>query len=145
MLVSSTIYILPIDLYPAPNDNPSEHQGRVRSQPFREGVYYTHVHLSSKRVLWVIIIFLQPKVPLEYKFKRLLEEIYDDFKGIYNNIHPLFNAGEDIDDDDEYFYISLSRPLGLRNFQIKPFNKAIESITNNHKAYVSTFMSLFSK
>lgn len=82
---------------------------------------------------------------MDYKFKKLLEEIYNDLKGKYDNIHPLFNPDEDIDDDDEYFYISLSRPLGLRNFQIKPFNKAIESITNNHKAYVSTFMSLFSK
>lgn len=126
MLVCSTIYTLPIDLHSAPNDNPSEHQGRVRSQPFREGVYYTHVHLS---------------ISLDYKFKKLLVEIYHDFKGKYNNIQPLFNT-EDIDDDDEYFYVSLSRPLGLRNFQIKPFNKAIENITKKHKAITISFSDI---
>ena len=73
-------------------------------------------------------------VELEYKFQQILKEIFTYFKVNYPDLYPLFSLNDDnggVEDDE--LYLSLSRPLYLRNYQRKSFIKEVEEVVRNFK------------
>lgn len=73
-------------------------------------------------------------VELEYKFHQILKEIFTYFKVNYTDLYPLFSINDDNDGiEDDELYLSLSRPLYLRNYQRKSFIKEVEEVVRNFK------------
>ncbi|TIA87494.1 hypothetical protein E3P99_03150 [Wallemia hederae] len=116
---------LPAQFKPnTPNDDPAQHQGRTRSRPFMEGVYWSHVQLS---------------VPLEYTFKSILKEIHNKLHSTYSSLHSLYPSDDDEDGDG---YLSLSRPLALRHHQLGTFVGQVKDICKQQTSITISFSNL---
>ncbi|OXG15039.1 hypothetical protein C367_05703 [Cryptococcus neoformans Ze90-1] len=93
---------LPLTFDIAPKDDPSLHQGRMRSRPYVDGEYNTHVYLS---------------LSISWKLSKILETIIAQLPPSPNPIHSLLPN----------LHISLTRPVPLRRHQIQPFRDELAS------------------
>lgn len=106
-----------------PVDNPSLHQGRVRTTPHVEGQWAAYVFVPLK---------LNPKSALS----RVLSSVVVRAKEHIPMLHPIAVYTQDGDSQDHELHISLTRPVYLRSHQREDFKRAVKEVAKTHSLYV---------
>lgn len=102
-----------------PVDNPSLHQGRIRTTPHVEGQFSAHVYVA---------LGLKRGSPL-YK---LVHAILSDAKEAVPTLHEIWKP--ESDPSRQELHLSLSRPISLRAHQREDLKRAVKNIAKTHKA-----------
>jgi hypothetical protein len=109
---------LPPSLAPAvPIDDPSQHQGRIRTTPHVQGQYAAYIYVS-----------LILDSAHHNKLHTLVNQAVAHAK---EQVDSLVDIGLDAQGKRE-LHISLSRPTYLRVHQIDDLKKAVEAIAERH-------------
>ncbi|CAG8446750.1 5454_t:CDS:2 [Funneliformis mosseae] len=136
-----------LQLYPGKKDytkhidDPSLHQGRIRTSPHVEGNWATHVYLE--------VVLTEEMDLIIKKIKKLTQEVVnEDGVKIFSCIEK-HNVNDDVDelDDNDYFeetklHISLSRPLLLKYHHIENFWTKIKKGFLNRKRFSLSFANI---
>ncbi|WVR03900.1 hypothetical protein IAU60_000899 [Kwoniella sp. DSM 27419] len=107
---------LPSSFDTTPKDDPSLHQGRVRSRPFVEGEYNAHVYLS---------------LSLPGPLRLVLQKAIDDLQ-LQLPPHTIHSSLRDL-------HISLSHPLPLRRHQIASVRDDLRSQLSGRSPFKLSF------
>ena len=109
-----------------PQDDPSQHQGRIRTQPFVEGQFSTHIYASistsTLRDLLTSVITDVREICNDLEVFSLLEPP----KVERDSGNALDAEGNDIVLDE--LHLSLSRPVFLRSHQRDLVTRAVKDI-----------------
>ncbi|KAI0785181.1 hypothetical protein C8Q75DRAFT_776368 [Abortiporus biennis] len=110
-------------LTPIPKDNPSLHQGRIRTTPHVEGQYAAYVYIpvtkSSSRFLF-----------------KFTEKVFEKAKELVPTLHPIPPPSSTNNDE---FHVSLTRPIYLRAHQREMLKQAVRNIARTHKSFTASF------
>lgn len=110
-----------------PVDNPSLHQGRVRTTPHIEGQWAAYVFVPLK---------LEPKSALS----KVLSSVVVRAKESVPILRPIAVYTQDGDTQDHELHISLTRPVYLRSHQREDFKRAVKTVAKTHSPYVPNFL-----
>lgn len=105
-------------------DDPSLHQGRVRTAPHVDGQ-------------WAAYVFLPVRLDPRDRIARVLTEVFERAREFVGILHPIaiYPNSEDGDDDgarEHELHISLSRPVYLRSHQREDLKRAVKTIAKSH-------------
>lgn len=114
---------------PVPMDDPSKHQGRIRTTPHVDGQFAAYVYA--------------PILPIQ-GLQRLLRGIFETIEGQVENVHRLvhFNSDEPVDENSPRKrtilpttingvpHLSLTRPVFLRAHQRDILKGAVKEVAN---------------
>ncbi|KAG8812014.1 poly(U)-specific 3'-to-5' RNA exonuclease [Serendipita sp. 400] len=123
--LSSTLVVEP------PKDDPSLHQGRVRTTPFVDGHFATHVYVS-------IDLEQNPRL------KSFLEEVLAEVDKTESNVFRLFNTENDanpVASNSGELHLSVSRPLYLREHQRDNLRKRMRQLATESSRFNASFAS----
>ncbi|KAJ7134338.1 hypothetical protein C8R44DRAFT_770236 [Mycena epipterygia] len=111
---------------PAHIDNPSLHQGRIRTTPYVDGQYATHIYAS---------------VPLERGsvLFKLLCRVIASAKNIAPTLHDFWSSRKDCEPE---LHISLSRPIYLRSHQREDMKRAVRRIAEKSPPFMASFAQI---
>ncbi|KAF9534525.1 hypothetical protein CPB83DRAFT_844374 [Crepidotus variabilis] len=112
---------------PGPVDDPSLHQGRIRTTPHVDGQFAAHVYVS---------VGLSRRSHL-YK---TVQDILCDAKRNVPTLYEIVSTSADTQRAD--LHISLSRPIFLRAHQREDLKRAVKNIVKAHKAFTLSFAVL---
>jgi U6 snRNA phosphodiesterase len=100
---------------PVPVDDPTKHQGRIRSTPHVEGQWATHVYIN---------------IPLSRQspFWSLLQNVVSDAKSRVPALHDFWS--QDISGSQPELHVSLTRPIFLRSHQREDLKRALKLIAS---------------
>ena len=103
-----------------PQDDPSQHQGRIRTIPHIEGQFAAHVYVS---------------LPLGRcsQLYKILQAILCDAKASIPTLHEIWTTGHTDQPPRPELHISLSRPIFLRAHQREDLKRAVKNIAKAHK------------
>jgi hypothetical protein len=115
-------------MVPAPIDDPTLHQGRVRTHPHVEGQYATHVYISLR-------------MKSQSAMGRLLRDVVADAKEHVPSLQEIckFESEGNLSKCAE-LHISLSRPIYLRAYQREDFKREVMRISKQQKPYVTPYI-----
>jgi hypothetical protein len=129
---------------PTPVDNPSLHQGRTRTIPYKEGQWATHVYvpvlLSRGTLLYKTVADLlcsaKARVSALHATSPVTDEILQKINGDYLPADIKQDAVESVSVNQSVtnlgpkieLHISLSRPLYLHTHQRQEFKIAVQSV-----------------
>jgi hypothetical protein len=102
-------------------DDPSLHQGRIRSVPHVDGQYATHIYAS---------VVLDRGSAL---FK-LLAKILSSATNMVPTLHDFWSSPKNCEPE---LHISLSRPIFLRSHQREDLKRAVKHIADKNAPYFS--------
>ncbi|KAJ7081385.1 hypothetical protein B0H15DRAFT_854980 [Mycena belliarum] len=107
-------------------DDPSLHQGRIRSTPHVDGQYATHIYAS---------------VPLERgsALFKLLRSIIASARTTVPALHDFWSSPKDLEPE---LHISLSRPIFLRSHQREDMKRAVRSIAAKSAPFTASFAQI---
>ncbi|TFK40708.1 U6 snRNA phosphodiesterase Usb1 [Crucibulum laeve] len=112
---------------PGPIDNPSLHQGRIRTTPHVEGQFAAHVYVS---------LLIRRRSTL-YK---LMQDAILEAKKIVPTLRELWSRDDNKEPSSPIeLHISLSRPVYLRAHQREDFRKAVKALSKGHKPFTVSF------
>ncbi|RDB17898.1 U6 snRNA phosphodiesterase [Hypsizygus marmoreus] len=111
-------------LLPVPTDNPTLHQGRVRSQPHVEGQWVAHIYVS---------LIVERRSNLH----KLLDVVLGEAKVISPTLHDFWPTGEPSKKHE--LHISLSRPIYLRTHQREGLKAAVKSLSRQFPPFPVSF------
>ena len=102
---------------PVPLDDPSLHQGRIRTIPHVDGQFVSHIYIA---------------LPLgrEQPLFKLLRDILREAK---ESVPYLYEIGFTSEDKPSELHISLSRPIFLRAHQREDLKKALKALARGQK------------
>ncbi|KAJ6557222.1 hypothetical protein DFH09DRAFT_1037267 [Mycena vulgaris] len=102
-------------------DDPSLHQGRIRTMPHVDGQYATHIYAS---------------VPLDRgsALFKLLRRVIDSAKTTVPTLHDFWSSPTDCKPE---LHVSLSRPIFLRSHQREDIRRAVKHIAEQTPLYNS--------
>ncbi len=116
----------------SPVDNPSLHQGRVRTAPHVEGQWAAHIFVPLK---------LDPKSALSTVLTSAVARAIESV----SILHPIgvYMPGSDAWSTQEKheLHISLSKPVYLRSYQREDLKRAVKAIAKSGSPYVSFLLS----
>ncbi|KAF5315095.1 hypothetical protein D9619_007016 [Psilocybe cf. subviscida] len=112
---------------PGPVDDPSLHQGRIRTTPHIEGQFSAHVYVA---------LGLKRDSPLH----KLVRTILSDAKEAVPTLHEIWKS--ETDPSRQELHLSLSRPISLRAHQREDLKRAVKNIAKTHKAFTASFATL---
>ncbi|KAF7799381.1 hypothetical protein EIP86_010613 [Pleurotus ostreatoroseus] len=121
--LSSTVTV------PIPVDNPSLHQGRIRTVPHVDGQYASYVYVPLR-------------VPQKSSLYKFLREVISTAQVDVPALHPI---GIDVDDSTKdssgevELRISLTRPIYLRAYQREEVKSAIRTIARRITRFSASF------
>lgn len=104
---------------PVPVDDPSLHQGRIRTTPHVEGQFSAHVYVA---------LSLERNSPLH----KLVHAILSEAKEAVPTLHEIWKP--ESDPSRQELHLSLSRPISLRAHQREDLKRAVKNIAKTHKA-----------
>ncbi|KAJ7695718.1 U6 snRNA phosphodiesterase Usb1 [Mycena rosella] len=104
-------------------DDPSLHQGRIRTTPHVDGQYATHIYGS---------------VPLERSSAlfKLLCKVIGSAKNAVPTLHDFWSSPKDCKPE---LHISLSRPIFLRSHQREEMKRAVRCIAEKTSPFTASF------
>lgn len=105
---------------PVPVDDPSLHQGRIRSQPHIEGQFVAHVYIS----------FVLDRRSALYK---LVRNALDDSKTAVPALRDFWSGADGETLDKPELHISLTRPAYLRPHQREDLKRVVKALAKEHK------------
>jgi hypothetical protein len=94
----------------APVDDPSQHQGRIRTTPHSEGQFAAYVYVA-----------------VSLSDRLFVNEVLNRAKELVPTLQPIAN-GE--------LHISLSRPTYLRHHQRDEFKRTVKAVASRHSPCV---------
>ncbi|TFK20590.1 hypothetical protein FA15DRAFT_599415 [Coprinopsis marcescibilis] len=109
---------------PAPVDDPSLHQGRIRTTPHIEGQFAAHVYVS---------VPLKKTSPLH----TLIKNVVIDTKEMVPTLQEFTTSNPECRE----LHVSLSRPIYLRAHQREEVKRTVRDIANNHAPFEISFAS----
>ncbi|KAJ7718120.1 hypothetical protein DFH07DRAFT_336428 [Mycena maculata] len=112
---------------PAHVDDPSLHQGRIRTIPHVDGQYATHIYAS---------VTLERGSPL---FK-LLCQIVASAKSMAPTLHDFWSSPKDTPQPE--LHISLSRPIYLRSHQREDMKRAVKRLAEKTSPFTASFAQI---
>ncbi|KAI0053924.1 hypothetical protein FA95DRAFT_1551702 [Auriscalpium vulgare] len=124
---------------PVPVDNPSKHQGRIRSSPHVEGQWAAHVYVP---------VVLHDHA--QYLLRRLIRDVYVRAKELVPSLQPLgaptSGSGEDSSKrgdaaDLRELHISLTRPFFLRVHQREEMKHAVKTLARKHSPFITSLVT----
>ncbi|TFY72581.1 hypothetical protein EVG20_g449 [Dentipellis fragilis] len=123
---------------PIPVDDPSKHQGRVRTTPHAEGQWAAYVYAQ-----------ISLNDTENAKLKKAVRKAFDRAREKVPGLHSLCStiAGkteglfEGPNEDLENLHVSLTRPFFLRAHQREEVKRAIRAVAKSHKQFIASFAS----
>ncbi|KAF8742305.1 hypothetical protein AX14_005472 [Amanita brunnescens Koide BX004] len=114
-------------MVPTPIDDPTLHQGRVRTHSHVEGQYATHVYISVR-------------VKSQSAMYRLLRDVLADAKKHVPSLQETckFESEGNLSKSAE-LHISLSRPIYLRAYQREDFKREVMRISKKQNPFPMSF------
>ncbi|KAF8967106.1 hypothetical protein BDZ97DRAFT_1903514 [Flammula alnicola] len=112
---------------PGPMDNPTLHQGRIRTTPHVEGQFAAHVYVSLA-------------LPRQSVLHKVVRDILRDAKKAIPTLHDIWSYKEGSMRPE--LHISLSRPIFLRAHQREDLKRAVKNIAKKHRAFIVFFATL---
>ncbi len=117
-------------MVPIPIDDPTRHQGRVRTNPHVEGQYATHVYISLR-------------LKSQSAIYRLLRDVVTEAKTRVPSLQEACKVeSEGTSSKGSELHISLSRPIYLRSYQREDFKREVMRISKQQKPYVAPYVPL---
>ncbi|EDR13734.1 uncharacterized protein LACBIDRAFT_309043 [Laccaria bicolor S238N-H82] len=116
--------VLPLSIAPpVPLDDPSLHQGRIRTIPHVDGQFASHIYIA---------------LPLgrEQPLLQLLRDILREAK---ESVPYLYEIGFTSEEKTSELHISLSRPIFLRVHQREDLKKALRALARRQKKFTLSF------
>ncbi|KAA1473812.1 hypothetical protein DENSPDRAFT_860023 [Dentipellis sp. KUC8613] len=121
---------------PIPIDDPSKHQGRVRTTPHVEGQWAAYVYVP-----------ISLDDPENAKLKQTVRKAFDRAKEKVPGLHCLCStiagktesAAGETNEASEMLHVSLTRPFFLRAHQREEVKRAIRALAKNHKQFTASF------
>ncbi|KAG8949780.1 poly(U)-specific 3'-to-5' RNA exonuclease [Tulasnella sp. 424] len=120
----------------APADDPSKHQGRIRSRPFVDGQFAAHVYVpiklghASRRLHKTII--------------RLVDHIRDLVPEMHSLVPDTRNGTKAGPNGSPSLHISLSRPIYLRAHHRDDFRVGVQSAARTQNRFTLSFARISS-
>jgi U6 snRNA phosphodiesterase len=127
---STSVYSIPsrklpslsASIVPSPLvDNPSLHQGRIRTVPHVDGQFSAHVYLS---------LSIEPRT----RIHQLVSDVLGCAREMAPTLQSSFYCAADTERAE--LHISLSRPTFLRSHQREDFKRAIQALAKKHSPCV---------
>ncbi|KAI0034618.1 hypothetical protein K488DRAFT_77122 [Vararia minispora EC-137] len=118
---------------PVPVDDPSKHQGRIRSSPHVEGQWTAYVYVA-----------LPLRSPENKHLTDVIRGAFVRAASMEPNLHPLQSAINQKNGADE-LHISLTRPVYLRSHQREEFKQSVRRAAKARKPYVGFSFATFSQ
>ena len=105
-----------------PEDDPTKHQGRVRTQPFVDGQFATHIYIP---------IYHEPLLELLQLVIKDVQETCAELE-----VFSLLDTkGEDMQDETgKELHLSISRPLYVRSHQRETVRQGVKEVAKQHSA-----------
>lgn len=121
-----------------PKDDPSQHQGRIRSQPFVDGQFATHIYAPiSTSILHNIIESVIKDVREACKDLELFSLLeVPKQEGVSDDVST--ETGKEL---PEELHLSVSRPLFLRSHQRDLVTKTVKDIARRTNSFHASFAS----
>ncbi|KAK1231327.1 poly(U)-specific 3'-to-5' RNA exonuclease [Marasmius sp. AFHP31] len=114
---------------PVPKDNPSLHQGRIRSTPHVEGQWAVHVYVS---------VIVERRSPLH----QLLQNVLTTAKESCPALQLVPGLGNpDGDHKTIELHVSLSRPLFVRAYQREEVKRSVRRLAQLSPPFKASFSS----
>ncbi|KAL0579141.1 poly(U)-specific 3'-to-5' RNA exonuclease [Marasmius crinis-equi] len=122
-LLSSSLVV------PAPKDDPSQHQGRIRSTPHVEGQWAVHVYVS---------VMVERRSPLH--------QLIQDSLKTAKEVCPALQAIPGLEDENggrktSELHISLSRPIFVRAYQREEVKRSVKHLAQSSRPFRASFSS----
>ncbi|KAL0069785.1 poly(U)-specific 3'-to-5' RNA exonuclease [Marasmius tenuissimus] len=116
-------------IVPVPNDDPSLHQGRIRSTPHVEGQWAVHVYIS---------VIVEPRSPLHQLLQNVLKTAKESCPAL-----QLVPGLDNFDGDHKTteLHISLSRPLFVRAYQKEEVKRSVRRLAQSSPPFKASFSS----
>lgn len=118
---------------PIPTDNPSKHQGRIRTTPHVEGQWATYVYVTVKAGARDAIGKLVRKIHRSAKDRENMECLRSIGFDIGDELGKDASNDERGRTEGDELHISLSRPIFLRAHQREEFKRAVRTIAKSNK------------
>lgn len=118
---------------PEPLDDPSKHQGRIRTQPHVEGQFASYIYVP-----------VNIGVDGIRELSKIVKQALDTLTRSEPLIHPMIKDFEKCITDetrDCELHISLSRPVYLFHQQREMFKQSVKSMASSHATFSASFAS----